>query len=172
VQSLPNNKLPHFENYYYGTWRWYTARTRENIQRTADLLSSENISDRYQVYGWTENARKGRPAIIDSVTAEWLIDYCKTRADKFILTNAFNQMYKTILLNKIPIRRRVEKDWKNFYTKYPGSGGIFSFSKIEYYEDKTTAIFYYWHRRNGLNGYGAIAIMTKIDDEWAMKYKI
>jgi len=146
---------------------------RESTYSTADQLTSKNVSDKYQVYLWTENSKKDRPSTIDSINQEFLIDYCKSSADKFIFENSFNQTYKTILINKFPVRQKsIEQDWKNFYKKYPGSGGIFSFSRISYYTaDKKTAIFYYWVRRNGLNGHGAIAIMTKVDGEWQMKYK-
>jgi hypothetical protein len=88
------------------------------------------------------------------------------------LTNDFNQAYKTVLIKKFPIRRKsIQQDWKKFYEKYPGSGGIFSFSKIKYYTEDTTAIVYYWVRRNGLNGHGALAVLTKKNGEWQMKYK-
>jgi hypothetical protein len=150
-----------------------SQETTENIYITADNLTSYDLSNKYQVYSWTENYKKERPSIIDSSSAQLLIDYCKSKADKFILANNFNQIYKTVLIKKSPIRRKsIQQDWTNFYEKYPGSGGIFSFSKITYYAaDKTTAIFYYWHRRNGLNGHGALALMTKTDGEWQTKYK-
>lgn len=150
-----------------------SQETAENTYMTADNLTSKDLSYKYQTYGSTENYKKERPSIIDSNSAQLLIDYCKSKADKFTLTNNFNQTFKTILIKKFPIRRKsIQQDWKTFYEKYPGSGGIFSFSKIKYYtEGETTAIIYYWVRRNGLNGHGALAVMTKINGEWQMKYK-
>ena len=150
-----------------------SQETAENTYMTADNLTSKNLSYKYQTYNWTENYKKERPSIIDSNCTQLLIDYCKSNADKFILANDFNQTYKTILIKKIPIRpKSVQQDWQTFYKRHPGSGGIFSFSKIKYYtEDNATAIIYYWVRRNGLNGHGALAVMTKINGEWRMKYK-
>ena len=150
-----------------------SRETAENTYMTADNLTSKNLSYKYQTYNWTENYKKERPSIIDSNSAQLLIDYCKSSAGKFTLTNDFNQTYKTILIKKIPVRRKsFQQDCKTFYKRYPDSGGIFSFSKIKYYtEDNTTAIAYYWVRRNGLNGHGAIVVMTKINEEWQMKYK-
>ena len=150
-----------------------SQETTEHTYSTADNLTSNDLSYKYQTYNWTENYKKERPSIIDSNSAQLLIDYCKSKADKFTLTNDFNQAYKTVLIKKFPIRRKsIQQDWKTFYEKYPGSGGIFSFSKIKYYtEDKTTAIVYYWVRRNGLNGHGALAVMTKTNGEWQIKYK-
>lgn len=144
----------------------------ENTFSTAGQLTSKNLGDRHQVYLWTENNKKERPSIIDSNSTQLLIEYCKSNVGKFTLTNNFNQTYKTVLIKKFPIRRKsIQQDWKSFYERYPGSGGIFSFSKIKYYTDDTTAIVYYWVRLNGLNGHGAIAVMTINKGEWQMKYK-
>jgi len=145
----------------------------ENTYSTVEQLTSNNLSDKYQVYVWTENNKKERPSIIDSSSIPLLIDYCRSSVDKFTLTNNFNQVYKTVLMKKFPIRRNsIQQDWKTFYEKYPGSGGIFSFSKIKYYSEDTTAIVYYWVRRNGLNGHGALAVLTKNNSKWEMEYKI
>ena len=150
-----------------------SQETTEKTYIIVDNLTSKDLSYKYQTYNWTENYKKERPSTIDSNSAVLLVDYCKSKADKFTLTNDFMQMFKTILIKKFPIRRKsIQQDWTNFYEKNPGSGGIFSFSKIKYYtDDKTTAIFYYWVRRNGLNGHGALAVMTKINGEWQTKYK-
>lgn len=149
-----------------------SADIHEKTFLTVEDLTSNNLSNRYNVYGWTENNKKERPSIIDSSSILLLID-CKSNVDKFTLSNNFNQAYKTILIKKFPIRQNsIQQDWKTFYEKYPGSGGIFSFSKIKYYSGDTTAIAYYWVRRNGLNGHGALAILTKNDDKWQMEYKI
>jgi hypothetical protein len=146
---------------------------RQKICNTVDQLTSKKLSDKYQVYFLTENSKNERPSIIDSISTQFLINYCNSTAHNFIFEEDLNQPYKTILLNKFPIRQKsIEKGWKNFYKKYPGSGGVFSFSKISYYtKNKITAIFYYWVKHNGLNGHGAIAIMEKINGEWQMKYK-
>jgi hypothetical protein len=114
-----------------------SQETTENIYSTADNLTSKDLSYRYQAYNWTENYKKERPSIIDSNSAQLVIDYCKSTADKFTLTNDFNQTYKTVLIKKFPIRgKSIQQDWKTFYDKYPGFGGIFSFSKIKYYTEK------------------------------------
>ena len=149
-----------------------SQETAEKTNMTASNLTSKDLSYKFQTYNWTENSKKERPSIIDSNTTKLLIDYCQSTADKFTLTNDFNQAFETVLIKKFPIRRKsIQQDWKTFYKKYPGSGGIFSFSKIKYYSEDTTAIVYYWVRRNGLNGHGALAVMTKIYGEWQMKYK-
>lgn len=149
-----------------------STEKNENTFSIANQLTSKNVGDRHQVYLWTENDKKERPSIIDSNSTQLLIDYCKRNIEKFTFANEFNQTYKTILIKKFPIRQKyVQQDWKSFYEKYPDSGGIFSFSKIKYYTEDTTALFYYWVRQNGLNGHGALAVMAKHDGEWQVKYK-
>jgi hypothetical protein len=150
-----------------------SQETSENVYLTADNLTSNNSSYKQQTYNWTENFKNERPSIIDSNSAQLLVDYCKSKAEQFTLTDDFNQTFRTILIRKFPIRQKsIQKDWTKFHEKYPGSGGIFSFAKIKYYsEGEPTAIFYYWVRRNGLNGHGALAVMTKIGGEWRVKYK-
>jgi hypothetical protein len=145
----------------------------ENASGLMTDLTANDISAKYQVYYWTENSQHERPSVIDSNTTQLLIDYCNTEVEKFTLTNSLHQKYTTILLNKFPIRRNsIQEDWKRFYKKYPGTGGIFSLAKIKYYAAGTTAILYYSVRRNGLNGHGAFAIIAKKDGEWQMTYKI
>lgn len=145
---------------------------KENTFLTIEQLTSSNLNDRQQVYLWTENNKKQRPSTIDSSKTQLILDYCKSNVDKFIFTNNFNQAYKTVIIKKSPIRRKsIQQDWKTFYEKYPGSAGIFSFSKIKYYTGYTTAIVYYSVRRNGLNGHGALVVMTKNDGGWQMEYK-
>ncbi len=146
----------------------------QNAYSTAENLTSNDITKKYLTYFWTENYEKKRPSIIDSNIAKLLIDYIKSKEDNFTIANEFNQTYKTILIKTAPIRRgTIQQDWKAFYKKYPGSGGIFSFSKTKYYtEDNKIAIVYYWVRRNGLNGHGTLAVLEKANSEWQIKYKI
>ncbi|HEV8504694.1 MAG TPA: hypothetical protein VGQ53_04810 [Chitinophagaceae bacterium] len=138
-----------------------------------NLTQKDLISGRaYETFGRTENDKGERPSTIDSISIQFLIDYCKTNTDKFSFTADFNQKYKTVFLEKFPIRpKSVQKDWNSFYKKYPGSGGIFAFSRIKYYSDDSIAIVYYWVKRAGLSGHGALAVLTKNNNEWQMKYK-
>lgn len=79
---------------------------------------------------------------------------------KGISSRKFQSFFKTI------IGRRIEKGWERFYKKYPGSHGIFMFSKIIYEGDY--AIFYAGRRSNGLSGRGDLIIMEKNNDNWSI----
>src|SRR3954453_11504841 len=66
-----------------------STEKRESTYSTADQLTSKNVSDKYQVYLWTENSKKDRPSTIDSIDAQFLIGYCKSTSDKINFGNAF-----------------------------------------------------------------------------------
>jgi hypothetical protein len=104
---------------------------------------------------------------------QYILDFCSYPSAIFELSDRFQIPCKTILLNHYPIRAsNSNEDWNNFYEKYPGSGGIFSFSRILYYNaNRTTAIVYFWHRRYDLNGHGALAILRKVNERWEIQYK-
>lgn len=147
----------------------------EKIKQSSGIvgpLGSKKLNVRYQIYFLTENADRERLTIIDSVSAAHLIDYCNDSTVSEPLQNQFHQPFKTVLLKSFPIKSRsVERSWKKFYKRYPQSAGIFSFGKVKYYPDDATAIVYYWVRRNGLSGHGAIATMVNGNTGWQLKYK-
>lgn len=139
----------------------------------AESLKSNDLNYKTQVYNKTGNGNKTWHVIIDSATEKYIIDYCENPGEGLLLSDSFSVKYKVSLANKSPIKiKSIEKDWERFYKKNPGSGGIFSFSKISYYSpDKSIAIFYYWRKRSGLNGHGSIAVLEKTNGTWFLKYK-
>jgi hypothetical protein len=147
--------------------------TKENISFITDAFKSKNSGVIYAAFERFETDQRTSPVIVDSVTQQFIIDYSEYESDNFRITNEFNLNSRIFLLRKPPIKRSsIEKDWLTFYRKHPGSEGIFSFSKIKYSpKDNTTAIFYYWHLRNGLNGHGTLAIMKKVNNDWKLKYR-
>lgn len=58
------------------------------------------------------------------------------------------------------------KGWKYFYKLYPGSHGIFEFSKIIY--QGNFACFYVGRHSGGLSGSGDIIVLKKINDSWQL----
>ena len=59
-----------------------SVEKNENTFSIGEQLTSNNLSDRHQVYGWTENIKKERPSIIDSNSTQFLIDYCKRKLNR------------------------------------------------------------------------------------------
>lgn len=151
-----------------------STETSSSVLWPAEKLKSPDSSEKYDVYFWTEASNGERPVKIDSVFALLIVDFCSSKVEKITFDYKLKESLNVYYLEKFPIEpKSVKKDWGKFYKKYPGSGGIFSFSKIKYYGlDKNTAIFYYWRKQGGLSGHGALAVMTKSGGEWGLKYKI
>jgi hypothetical protein len=140
------------------------------LRYLAGELKSDDFSIKDQIYSWTENNTGNRPTLMDSITQTYVIKYCEDSHYNFTLTNKFNLNAQVFLFEINPIKNY--KNWNTFYKKYRGSGGIFSFSAIKYFDkDSNIAIVYYWHRSNGFNGHGALAILSRINSQWIIKYK-
>lgn len=114
-----------------------------------------------------------RVDIVDSIIIKLLPEYYRNQQTGLRLSNKFNLNIPVYLINQSPIKgRAIQEKWDEFYENNPGSGGIFSFSNVYYSDDRSTAVFYYSLRRNGLNGRCVIAIMKNINGEWKWQYKI
>jgi len=143
----------------------------DNTSAIANAIKSQNMEELGQIFFWTENGQAQRPVAIDDITQSCLSKFFASPPTSFILANKFYLNTQIYLLKRNPIAH--VKNWGKFYHKNPGSGGIFSFSVIKYFDtNPDTAIVYYWHRRHGLNGYGAITVLAQINYEWKIKYKI
>lgn len=100
-----------------------------------------------------------------------MIDYHSQQKAGALEAEHFDLQQSVFLTKKLPIRNRsIDKDWKRFYKKHPGSAGVFAFSSVYYSVDRNTAVFYHWNRRGGLWGHGALTTMEKINGAWRIKY--
>ena len=145
----------------------------EYTQNMATALKSGNLNSMQHLYSWTESREGERPTTIDTIFYPYILDFCSYPSDAFELSNWFLIQCKVVMVNRYPIRANNSKgDWNHFYEEYPGSGGIFSFSRVLFYDrTRTTAIVYFWHRRYDLNGHGALVILKKLSDGWKIHYK-
>lgn len=75
-----------------------------------------------------------------------------------ISNKKFQKYFKTIF------GKNIEKGWRKFYNKYPGTHGIFEFPKI-LYEGKY-AIFYVARHSNLFSRGGDLVIMQMRNDTW------
>lgn len=57
--------------------------------------------------------------------------------------------------------------WKEFYAKYPGSGGAISMSAVGFNADRTIALVYMGHSCGGLCGGGSYHVLQKNNGKWA-----
>ena len=58
--------------------------------------------------------------------------------------------------------------WDDFYTKYPGSQGILTLSRVGFNDAKDTAVLYSGSQSNWLNGHGSMVLMKKIAGRWTV----
>ena len=69
-----------------------------------------------------------------------------------------------------------EKGWKVFYTKYPGSCGIITVSRVGFDKGKKQAFVYITHTSGSLCGYGMYVLLTKKrflwKDYWVIQRKV
>jgi hypothetical protein len=77
-----------------------------------------------------------------------------------ITKRQFENYFKTLF------GRKIEKGWRKFYKKHPGSYGVFEFSKITYSDNY--ACFYIGRHSNGLSGSGDIVIARKLYGDWSI----
>ena len=61
---------------------------------------------------------------------------------------------------------RIDNGWKKIYRKYPGSYGVFEFSKIIY--EGEFACFYVGRRSGGLSGSGDLIICRRTSNDWVI----
>ena len=145
---------------------------REGTSLTLVHLESGDISSMNEVNLWTSDSVGNRPTKMDSSSRKDILDYCLESQNQFSFQDQFKLDLPVYFLKKLPIRKKtIDQDWKKFYSRYPGSAGIMSFSGILYAQDSSKAIIYYWIRRNGLNGHGAIAIFENTSGNWKLCFK-
>ena len=75
------------------------------------------------------------------------------------------------LVPKASINRLFGKNgaggWKNFYSKFPDSGGFITMSAVGFNVDKTVAVVYVGHRCGSLCGGGRYHFLQKTNGKWS-----
>lgn len=123
---------------------------------------------------WSARDEKGNAvSTIDTATQNLILAFNRTQLSDAVLQDLFDiSNVKVFLIDRFPIKSGSEHEWKRFYKKYPGSGGLFEFSNVCYSPDGKEAIFYHSLHRGGLNAHGALTIMKNVNGEWEIKYHI
>ncbi len=137
-----------------------------------EAIKSNDAQQLEQLRFLTRDDSGNSVASIDAMTQNLILGFYQSHFEDSTMTNLFNLKAKIFLVNNSPFSEHSRNEWKNFYKKYTGSGGLFQFSNIYYSHDKKTAIFYHSLLRNGLNGHGALTILTSINGVWKIKYHI
>ena len=100
-----------------------------------------------------------------------LRDFEKKNENPSLLQRRFTLGAKYVLIS----RREIESvflnngdGWDDFYTKYPGSQGILTLSRVGFNEARDTAVLYSGSQSNWLNGNGSMVLMKKAAGRWTV----
>jgi hypothetical protein len=100
-----------------------------------------------------------------------LRDFEQKNENPSLLQRRFTLGAKYVLVS----RREIESiflnngdGWDDFYTKYPGSQGILTLSRVGFNEAKDTAVLYSGSQSNWLNGHGSMVLMKKVAGRWTV----
>ena len=143
------------------------------IEWIAEAIQAEDLSQLEQLRFLARDENGNSVREIDTATQKLILAFYRSQVSDTKLQNRFNiSDVKALLVNNFPIKEGSEGEWKKFYKKYPGSGGLFEFSGIHYSQDGEEAIFYHSLFRGGLNAHGALVIMENLKGEWKVRYHI
>jgi hypothetical protein len=145
---------------------------KESSDWVTQALKSKDPQQLEQLRFLTRDDKGNSVRSIDTTVQNEILKFYELQSKDAILHPRFEIDAKVFMIDSFPFKKSSQDEWKMFYKKYPGSGGLFEFSNIYYSPDGKTAIFYHSLFRNGLNAHGALAIMTNINGTWQIKYHI
>jgi len=144
-----------------------------SIPWITEAIKSKDPQQLEQLRFLTRDENGNSIKAIDTATQSLILTFYQTQIKDTVLQNLFNiSDVKVFLIDNFRIKNGSETEWKRFYKKYPGSGGLFQFSNVCYSRDGKEAIFYHSLFRRGLNAHGALTIMQNVNGEWKIKYHI
>jgi len=144
-----------------------------SIPWITEVIKSKDPQQLEQIRFLTRDVNGNSVSNIDTATQNLILAFYQSQIRDTVLQNQFVVSdVKVFLIDNFPIKKGSEDEWKRFYKKYSGSGGLFQFSNIHYSEDGKEAIFYHSIFRRGLNAHGALTIMESLKGQWKVKYHI
>jgi hypothetical protein len=144
-----------------------------SIPWVTEAIKSKDPQQLEQLRFLTRDENGNRVNNIDTTTQSLILAFYQNQVGNTVLQDQFYiSDIKVFLVDNFPIKKGSEDEWKRFYKKYQGSGGLFEFSNIHYSQDGKEAIFYHSLFRRGLNAHGALTIMENSEGEWKVKYHI
>ncbi|MFT3745908.1 MAG: hypothetical protein QM785_16665 [Pyrinomonadaceae bacterium] len=106
----------------------------------------------------------------ESIYAPVLKNYVDVNKTKWTLQRKFPDGISYELVPSLDIdaifKTKGIEGWKDFYAKYPDSGGSITLSAVGFNADKTFAIAYVGHSCGGLCGGGRYHVLKKADGKW------
>lgn len=139
---------------------------------------------------YTEEGEIVKDEAIKAYVLKELFELKKETLKNFYLKNKFSISLNEKILQKYKINCKLidneefecifgedtKKGWKVFYTKYPGSCGIITISRVGFDKEKKQALVYVTHTSGPLCGYGMYVLLTKRRflwrDYWTIQRKV
>jgi hypothetical protein len=136
-----------------------------NAKVTLLVIKDHTVADRF-FPGLLENheyIRQELPSLLD----ETLNDYKHKNKEQSSLKDSFKLKIKHVLISEEEIKQTIkDAGWKDFYEKYPESGGLISFSRVGFDSRMTQALVYFEHWCGGLCGSGNYILLRKEGESW------
>lgn len=144
-----------------------------SIPWVTEAIKSKDPQQVEQLRFLTRDRTGNSISSIDTATLNLILAFYQAPLNNIALQDLFDlSNVKVYLIDKFPIKTGSEKEWKRFYKKYPGSGGLFEVSNICYSQNGKEAVFYHSLFRRGLNAHGALTVMKNVNGQWEVKYHI
>jgi hypothetical protein len=114
---------------------------------------------------------------LGSLSDETIAGYEAERQNESALTGKFDISFKYLFIADKELETifgasgdydRTMTGWKEFYTKYPASGGYNSFSKIGFDKKRQQALVYFVNWCGGLCGTGNYVLLHKDKNGWTV----
>lgn len=168
--------------------RWnITSLQQENLRIDEDEYEVYRIIIKSMIgRGWvilrnyTEEGEIFKDEAIRSRVLREMPELKRETLKNFYLKNRFPTFLNKKILRKFKInfelisneefeeifKEDADEGWKVFYTKYPGSRGIMTISRVGFDKGKRQAFVYVTHTSGSLCGYGVYILLTKRKFLW------
>ena len=153
----------------YDVYSVLLARELQSDNLKAKLVIEIESTD-YPQFGGSQSdcliPAEGEKAMYDPVVAA----YREANKRKWLLQPKFAASIPYQLVSASSVKEIFAKKgvdgWKDFYKKYPNSGGVTSLSAVGFSSDKTIAIVYMGNSCGGLCGGGTYHLLKKTKGVW------
>lgn len=97
-----------------------------------------------------------------------IADYRRVNSERWLLQRRFEIEKPYEIVSSDDIGVSSPNYWKNFYKRYPGSGGFVIMSAVGFNHEKTRAIVYTGSSCGGLCGLWRFHLLEKKDGKWTV----
>ena len=118
-----------------------------------------------------ESLREKEPALQKATTDA----FGRVNVEQALLRPSLHCAVECVVVDSAQLEAIFKKgggDWPAFYSQFPGSTGLLTFSRVGFSTDGTQALFYVSGNCGGLCGAGYYVVMEKRNEHWMLKKEI